>query len=259
MCKSCDYLSIEGRCPIDPNAPRAWEEGDLDKMFEKLTQEPYLSKYSVEVLSSPATTDGPWVITMEDVVSPEEAERLIELGSEEGYRRSTDVGKMKADGTTEKKVSTRRTSTNAWCQHQCYKDKTALDVVYRLSNLTGIEEVNSEYLQLLQYEPGQFYKVHHDYIDFHKNRQQGVRILTVYLYLNDVEEGGGTNFNKLNITVMPRRGRALLWPSVLNSDPNAQDYRTTHQALPVEKGVKYGANAWFHMNDFKTPNREHCQ
>jgi len=71
--------------------------------------------------------------------------------------------------------------------------------------------------------------------------------LTVYLYLNDVEAGGGTHFDKLNITVMPKRGRALLWPSVLNDDPNAKDGRTTHQALATEKGLKYGANAWFHM------------
>lgn len=89
-------------------------------------------------------------------------------------------------------------------------------------------------------------------------RQPGVRILTMYLYLNDVEEGGGTNFDKLNITVMPRRGRALLWPSVKNDDPNMKDDRTTHQALPVEKGIKYGANAWFHMRDFKSPHAVGC-
>jgi prolyl 4-hydroxylase len=106
-CLSCDYLSIEGRCPLDPNAKQAWGEGDLNKMFEKLTSEPYLTKYSVETLSSPVT-GGPWVITMDDVVSEEEAKRLIELGAVEGYERSTDVGKMKADGTSEKKVSTGR-------------------------------------------------------------------------------------------------------------------------------------------------------
>jgi prolyl 4-hydroxylase len=149
VCKSCDYLSIEGRCPIDPDAPRAWEEGDLDKMFEKLTQEPYLSEYDVEILSSPAT-NGPWIITMENVVSAEEADRLIELGAGEGYERSSDVGKMKVDGTSEHKVSSGRTSTNAWCQHECYKDLQAQSVAQRLSNLTGIDEVNSEYLQLLK-------------------------------------------------------------------------------------------------------------
>jgi prolyl 4-hydroxylase len=67
--------------------------------------------------------------------------------------------------------------------------------------------------------------------------------MTFYLYLNDVEAGGGTNFNQLGITVTPRRGRAVLWPSVLNDKPSQQDGRTTHQALPVEKGIKYGANA----------------
>ena len=79
-------------------------------MFEKLTKEPYLTKYSVEILSSPET-DGPWVITMDDVVTAEEAERLIELGAIEGYARSSDVGKMKADGTHEKDVNSGRTST----------------------------------------------------------------------------------------------------------------------------------------------------
>lgn len=174
LCKSCEYLSVEGRCHIDPNAPTAWQPGDLNKMFEKLTQEPYLSKHSVETLSSPAT-DGPWIITMENVVTEDEAERLIELGAVEGYKRSTDVGKMKADGTTERyieqrratrvvsmlivffclialpsKVSTRRTSSNAWCQHDCYEDPKAQAVISRIANLTGIDEENSEYLQLLK-------------------------------------------------------------------------------------------------------------
>jgi hypothetical protein len=39
---------------------------------------------------------------------------------------------------------------------------------------------------------------HHDYIEHDIERPQGVRILTVFLYLNDVEEGGGTNFPLLN-------------------------------------------------------------
>jgi prolyl 4-hydroxylase len=80
----------------------------------------------------------------------------------------------------------------------------------------------------------------------------------VYLYLNDVDAGGGTNFDTLDLTVLPKRGRALLWPSVLDSAPNDTDGRTSHQALPVEAGVKYGANAWFHMRDFKTPNGNGC-
>ena len=135
-------------------------------MFIKLTSEPYLSTYSVEILSSPHKNGGPWVITMENVINETEAEQLIELGSIEGYKRSSDVGKLNADGTFQSEVNEGRTSTNAWCQNTCYKNETALTVAYRLSNLTGISERNSEYLQLLKYESGQFYQVHHDYIEY---------------------------------------------------------------------------------------------
>ena len=156
-CLSCDYLSIEDRCPLDPNAPNAWGPGDLDTMFAKLTNEPYLSKYSVQVWSSPAT-GGPWLITLDDVISEEEAKRLIELGAVEGYERSEGVGELKADGSFESETIESRTSTNAWCQNACYKDTAAQNVIYRLSNLTGVNEINSEYLQLLRYGKRRSYR-----------------------------------------------------------------------------------------------------
>jgi prolyl 4-hydroxylase len=80
----------------------------------------------------------------------------------------------------------------------------------------------------------------------------------VYLYLNDVEEGGGTNFDQYNITVFPKRGSVLLWPNVYDDDPNLKDARTSHQALPVEKGIKYGANVWLHQRDYQGPHQRDC-
>ena len=76
--------------------------------------------------------------------------------------------------------------------------------------------------------------------------------------LRTVEEGGGTDFPNLKLTVMPKRGRALIWPSVLDEKPDEKDGRTMHQALPVTKGVKYGANAWVHQRDFKGPAKRGC-
>ena len=100
--------------------------------------------------------------------------------------------------------------------------------------------------QMLRYEEGEYYQTHHDYIPHQKQRQSGVRILTVYMYLNDLgeDQGGGTQFTNLNLTVQPKKGAALLWPSVLDQSPHDKDERTMHQALPVKNGaVKYGANA----------------
>jgi prolyl 4-hydroxylase len=66
------------------------------------------------------------------------------LGVAEGFERSSDVGAMKADGTFDSNVNEGRTSTNAWCQNACYEDEVALTVVERLTNITGINETNSE-------------------------------------------------------------------------------------------------------------------
>ena len=68
----------------------------------------------------------------------------------------------------------------------------------------------------------------------------------------------GTNFPHLDLTVTPKQGRAALWPSVLDHDPNQKDSRTNHQALPVIQGRKFGANAWLHQRDFKQNNSKGC-
>lgn len=44
--------------------------------------------------------------------------------------------------------------------------------------------------------------------------------------------GGGTNFDKILLTVQPKKGTAILWYNIF---PNSQkiDIRTTHEAMPV--------------------------
>ena len=197
---------------------------------------------------------------MDDFITPHECQSLIELGAIQGYLRSEDVGtELKFDGSITSVKSHGRTSENAWCVDACYANTTTSHVLDKLHQLTNIPEDHGEYLQLLKYEKGQFYQRHHDYITLDLKRPQGVRILTVFLYLNTMEpnQGGGTNFPLVNggITVQPKQGRAVIWPSVMNSDPHAIDDRTLHQALPVREGIKYGANAWIHARDFKTPHK----
>jgi prolyl 4-hydroxylase len=250
-------LHVDTRCPLDPNAVDAWQPGDLNKMFERVAYEPEYKQYQPVVVSKPP--EGPWMIMLENAISDGEAEKMIQLGGQLGYERSADVGKRKEDGTYTDKVNSGRTSTNAWCMKDCTEDPVAQRVMERIENITGIPETNSENLQLLRYEHEQFYQTHSDYIPYQADRPTGVRILTFYMYLNDVEEGGGTNFPHLkNLTVTPKRGRAVMWPSVHNDRPNKKDRRTEHQALPVIRGVKYGANAWVHQRDYKNPNRNGC-
>jgi len=260
---------VETRCPLDPEAKDALEPGDLNKMFERIVTDPYYKQFEPVVLSrpdyapgdTPETADykiGLWMVMFENALSDEEADRLIELGGVRGYERSSDVGVEKEDGTFTQNVNKGRTSTNAWCTDECYTDPVAVTVMDRIANITGIPETNSENLQLLRYEKTQHYQTHSDYIPYQQQRPCGVRILTYYMYLSDVEEGGGTNFPRVDATVTPKKGRAVLWPSVFNDDPNTKDTRADHQALPVVQGVKYGANAWIHQRDFKGANKIGC-
>lgn len=98
------------------------------------------------------------------------------------------------------------------------------------------------YFQVVRYEKGQYYLPHHDQQTAHW-APQGPRVYTFYLYLSDVEAGGGTRFGDLDehcIEVQPKLGRGLLWPSVREDDVTSGEIRTIHEAAPVEAGIKCG-------------------
>ena len=251
-CKVCEKTDRRIRCPVPEGLEKpSLNPGDLNKLFERLAKQ---DTYKTNILSQPSNdeTDGPWIITIDDFLTSEECDRLIVLGYDERYERSTEVSSNN-DGTFEPKhVSDARTSTTAWCENpNCYQDPIVQNVVGKISSLLEIPDAYGEHLQLLKYEEGQFYKRHHDYVRFDKFANHGPRILTFFLYLNDPKDGGGTRFNDLELDVQPKRGMAVLWPSVLNDDPIEKDGRTDHEALPVLKGIKYGANAWYHLRNIK--------
>ena len=141
----------------------------------------------------------------------------------------------------------------------CDNDPSVVAVKRKIQNVTGVSQENYEHLQILRYEKGQFYRTHHDMQPGENDMAAGPRVLTFFLYLSDVEEGGETNFPRLDdLDVRPRKGRALLWPSVLSNDPTLRDERTFHQAKDVLKGVKYAANAWIHSYNYRIPNHWGC-
>jgi len=125
VCKSCDMLNVEKRCPMDPDAVDAIQPGDLNRMFERIVTDPYYKRYEPVVLSRPDLAPGDtaenatykvggiWMILFEKALSDEEADRMIELGSVEGYKRSSGVGQLQADGNYIETVNRDRTSYNA--------------------------------------------------------------------------------------------------------------------------------------------------
>lgn len=139
-------------------------------------------------------------------------------------------------------------------------------LLQRISEMSRFGFLHQEVVQVLRYEPGQQYMRHHDY-DPTRGRDgngppvpAGPRVLTVFMYLSDVDEGGETEFTDLRppIAVAPKPGRVLIWPSVMDEDHLKQDARTHHRAKPVLSGVKLAANVWLHLHEFRKPNLWGC-
>lgn len=268
-CMSCEYLGdTSDDCPgLPQSSGPLWKKpGDLNTFFENIVggSDEYYNQFKSSVLSRPLQksdgsiapgieNDGPWLVLLENFVTDEEADRLVQIANEQGLQRS-----MKAVHVGEQSVIEGRTSSNTWCQDTCMTDPMVAKVLQRIANTTKSTINHSEHLQLLRYEEGQFYAGHSDFIPYQLDLPCGARVMTIFLYLNDVEEGGGTRFPELDITQNPKKGSALLWPNVKNEDPLENDNRTFHEALPVIKGVKYGANSWIHSEDFQTPWKMKC-
>lgn len=152
-----------------------------------------------------------------------------------------------------------RTSSHSWCTDDCYNDKVVASIRQRIVDVTGIPFANFECLQLLKYDEGQYYYAHDDHIIHHNQQSHGPRLLTFFIYFNEVKKGGGTQFPNLNnLTVQPKKGRVLIWPSITDDGTWTGDSRTRHEAMAVEEGQKFAANAWIHMRDFQTPFSMGC-
>ena len=76
----------------------------------------------------------------------------------------------------------------------------------------------------------------------------GQRMITVIAYLNDVEEGGGTSFPKLEVTIPAKKGNVVVFHNALESISTTHpkvNPRSLHAGMPVIKGEKWMTNLWF--------------
>ena len=117
----------------------------------------------------------------------------------------------------------------------------------RISDFVGIGASYGETLQGQHYTENQEFKAHTDYFEgsqlLEHDGGRGQRTYTFMIYLNEVEQGGETEFLRLNKTFSPTQGTALIWNN-LNEDGTPNE-NTMHQAHPVEKGKKTIITKWF--------------
>lgn len=178
------------------------------------------------------------IYTWQNFLVPEICDAVIAL-IDQRLRESTT-----ADAFADPKVRTSRTSDIGMLGH---------DLILQLDELIaeaiGIHWSYTDITQGQRYDIDQEYKAHYDYFVPGSREYQvfcqflGQRTWTFMIYLNDVEEGGGTRFRRLEKTIMPEKGKAVIWNN-LNPDGSVNPY-TIHHGMKVRKGSKYIITKWF--------------
>lgn len=128
-------------------------------------------------------------------------------------------------------------------------DPLVHSVETRIAEFLGIPPAFGETLQGQRYAVGQQFKPHHDF--FYTDQPYwpsqeasgGQRTWTAMGFLNDVEAGGQTFFERAGVRITPKRGNLIVWNNLdLAGEPNTY---SLHQGMPVDAGVKYIVTKWF--------------
>lgn len=200
---------------------------------------------------------SPRIILFRSFLSPEECDYLIAIARPRlGKSTVVDVNTGKG---IESKV---RTSTSMFLTSAERKYPMIEAIEKRISIYSMVPVENGELLQILRYEPGQFYRPHHDYFaDEFNTKRGGQRVATFLMYLTEGMQGGETFFpwvgdrtcscggeEKKGTCVEPRKGDALLfWSQKLDG---SVDPTTSHGSCTVVEGEKWSATKWLRQKAF---------
>lgn len=116
------------------------------------------------------------------------------------------------------------------------------EVEERAAMVANVDVDYVERLVVIRYRAGEFFNLHHD---------GGSRTQTLFVYLNDVEGGGGeTRFPSLGLQIPPIKRSAVLWPNCFPD--GSKDLRMMHQGVAPTSGIKYGMNIFIAKNPRST-------
>lgn len=197
--------------------------------------------------------EDPYVATYDNFLTDEECQHFIDI-SKDNLKRA-EVSYEKKGG-----FSSGRTGFNTWLTHN--HDVTTHTIGLKIAKLINMPLENAEKFQVIYYGPDQEYKQHYDswvhdgsYKTLRCMKYGGARLKTALVYLCDVEEGGGTKMTKLNITIMPKKGKLLVFHNTYK-DSHIRHPDSEHAGMPVIKGEKYAFNLWFKECNSKMEYKE---
>lgn len=195
------------------------------------------------------------LIKVIDVLSPSEVELINSVYDGKKFKYTREVSKVFGDLDTNLKSHSMRSSVGFYLPdddpteiilHK--KINRALDKYLELLTQVhprfndypvpgGLDTVSyRESIQILEYTSGHHYDFHHDEADYPSQKEYH-RKISVVLYLQNAELGGGTKFP--HTVYRPKPGQALIFPS---------NWCFPHAGEPVTLGKKRVAVTWYYVD-----------
>ena len=151
-------------------------------------------------------------------------------GVDESIKKSTDIT-IKPENLKDEKYKV----FNKYFEnlYQCFTDyKEQYDFLK-----TFVKKIHIGPFNIQKYLPGgHFARLHSERTDMAHIH----RIFAWMTYLNDVDDGGTTDFDYYKVKVKPKTGKTLIWPA---------EWTHAHRGSVLNGGEKYIITGWLHLTD----------
>ena len=170
-----------------------------------------------------------------EFISPEEADYIKKRASKE-----LNASRISMDKDVDTDI---RHSETAWLS---LKDSKIRKIAHRCLAIVDKPIVNCEFMQVVKYNKGGFYKPHYDTLA----NMQNPRVHTFIIALNEDYDGGATLFPNLGKMFKYKTGDVLIFDNL-----NSYGFKTKkaiHGGMDVTRGEKWVCNLWVRRHKCET-------
>ena len=185
--------------------------------------------------------NGYTVVEIDDILSPAECDRLIKYSESQKMVKSEVVDK--GGGSSHRLDTNTRNSKTLWIKDK--EHELAMKMANTANKWTNHPISHQEDLQVVRYEEGGKFEDHYD-TQYGSTTES--RCATLLVYLNDNYDGGGTTFPEIGLTILPKKGKGILFWTL--DDKNKIIPLAKHRGEKVFRGNKWICTKWTHIKPF---------
>jgi hypothetical protein len=185
-----------------------------------------------------------WIGIYDGFILPSECDKAIKIFEQENEFKNT-FSRMTSENTGPNKKNDLQLFCNPANITLWHKDLKVMianfDIALKnylmqtdITNLIG--NLSYEVIKIQKTIPGQGYHLWH--VEHSPGLVNTKRFLVYTIYLNDVDDGGETEFLHFSRRVKPKKGRIVIWPA---------SFPYVHRGNPPLKGEKYIVTSWLSL------------